>query len=241
MASRFSPPVLYLTDDDDDNETEQNISYGSSLSSINNNNLPRKKRKLTNTNVRVNPSVVNWSKRQRNDHYQPQQITHNSIQYEPEPMVIDISEYNFGNQQSHSFHAFDWTTEQQTSPTPRIYSNPIQTTSRVSIVPRPNVMNVVKHHLDQQDTIPLMPLTHQNDIYVQHAQRKSRNISISATSPPPPPLPLPLPTPTSSFIRPQTQRIQSGKTIRIPYTHSVSLNFFYLLFKLKFVSYPNNG
>jgi hypothetical protein len=241
MVSPFSPPVLYLTDDDDDNEIEQNISYGSSLTSIHNDNLPRKKRKLTNTNVRVNPTIVNWSKRQRNDPYQHQQTTYNSFHHEPEPMVINPDEYNLRNQQSHSFHAFDWTSEPRTAS--RIYSNPIQTNTRMSMIPS-NVMNVVKHHLDQSDTVPLIPLHHhQNDRYLQHPQRKSINISIPATPPPqpppPPPLPLPLPTPTSSIIRPHAQRIQPGKNIRIPITHSVSLNFFNILFKLQFISYEN--
>jgi hypothetical protein len=106
-----------------------------------------------------------------------------------------------------------------------------------------NVMNVVKHHLDQSDTVPLMPLHHQNDRYIHHPQRKSMNISISPTPPPPPvpaPLPLPLPTPTSSLIRPHAQRMQPGKNIRIPMTHSVSLNFFNILLKLQFIMYEND-
>jgi hypothetical protein len=240
MVSPFSPPVLYLTDDDDDNETEQNLPYASSFTSVINDNLPRKKRKYTNADVRINPSLVNWSKRQRNDYYRPPQPTHNSHHHEPETVIISRDKYNLPNQESHSFHAFDWTTEPRTST--RIYSNPIQPTTRVSIAPPPpppNVMNVVKHHLDHSDTVPLIPITHQNDRYLQYPHRKSTNVLISAT-PPPAPLPLPLPTPTSSLVRPQAQRIQPGKNTRIPYTHAVSLNFSNFLFKSEFILYKTS-
>jgi hypothetical protein len=221
MVSSFSPPVLYLSDDDDDNEIEQNIPHAGSFASVTNDHLPRKKRKFTDTNVRINPSIVNWSKRQRNDHYQHQQPIYNSHHHhQSETNVHYPDEYNFADQESHSFHAFDWSSEPRTAT--RIYSNPIQTTSRVSTVPPPTVMNVVKHHLDQSDAIPLMPLSRHSERYFQHAQRKSTHIPISVT----PPLPLPLPTPTSSFVRPHAQHIQPGKNIRIPYTHSVSFNFF---------------
>jgi hypothetical protein len=229
MRSPSSPPVLYLTDDDD-NETEQNISYGSSSKTVINDNLPRKKRKLTNTNVRINQSIVNWSKRQRNDNYQQQPTTSkNLINHEPETIGINPDKYIFEEPESHSFHAFDWSTEKRTPA--RMYSNPIQTPPRVPILPPPNVMNVVKHHLDQSDIGPLIPMTHQNDRYMQQLSRKSISFPISSSSPPI--LPLPLPTPTSSLIRPTAQRIQPGKNIQIPYTHSVSLNFSYLLFKIK--------
>ncbi len=242
MVSSFSPPLLDLTDDDDDDhEIEQNIHYGSSLTPITNENLPRKKRKLTNTNVCINPSIINWSKRQRNDHYQYQPITHNSIHHQPGTIDINPDDYSFGDQQSHSFHAFDWTTDLRAPP--RIYSNPIQTASRVSMVPPlpPNAMNVVKHHLDQSDTVPLISLPPQNDRYMQHSQRKSSNIPIPTI--PPQALPLPLPTPTSSLIRPHAQRLPPGKNIRIPYIHTVSLNFLlffsiYNLFHTKII--PRN-
>lgn len=231
MVSRYSPPVLYLSDDSDDednnnnNTNDQNIRYNSLLTRINNDSLPRKKRKLTDTNVRINPSIVNWSKRQRNDPaYQ-----HYSIHHEPEPFSINPNEYNHHNQQSHSFQAFDWSTEPRGDP--RMYSNPIQTSSsssRLPIIPSSNVMNVVKQHLDQSDTISL---PHQYDRYIQQSQRKSMHIPVSTAVPPP--LSLPLPTPTSSFIRPLAQRIQSGTNNRIAYTHSVSINYFNFLFPAK--------
>jgi hypothetical protein len=91
------------------------------------------------------------------------------------------------------------------------------------VPPPPNAMNVVKHHLDQSDAVLTIPLSHSNDRYVQHPPRKSTNISIPTT--PPSPIPLPLPTPTSSLVRPQAQRIHSGKNVRIPYPHSVSFVF----------------
>jgi hypothetical protein len=191
MVSRFSPPVLYLTDDDDDddNEPEPNMPYVSSYASVVNDNLPRKKRRLSNANVRVNPSVVNWSKRQRNDHYsqQHQQPMYNPIHHPPETIVFNSDAYNFPDPKSHSFHAFDWTSEPQAPP--RTYSNHIQTTSRMAIVPPPpNAMNVVKHHLDQSDAVLTIPLSHSNDRYIQHPPRKSTNIPIPTT--PPSPIPL---------------------------------------------------
>jgi hypothetical protein len=227
MVSPFSPPVLYLTDDDDDNESEPNMPYVSSYSSVVNDNLPGRKRRLPNTNVRTNPSAVNWSKRQRNDHYsqqqQQQQPIYNSIHHTPERMVFNSDAYDFPDPKSHSFHAFDWTSEPRIPP--RTYSNPIQTTSRMAIVPAPTVMNVVKHHLDQSDTVPINPLSHSNGRYVQHSAKKPANISIPGTPPSPSLLPLPLPTPTSSLVRPQAQRIYSEKNVRIPYPHSVSFKF----------------
>ena len=215
MGSPSSPPVLYLTDDDNENEVEQNIMYSGSLSTMNNDHLPRKKRKLTNTNVRVNSSIVNWSKRQRNDNYE---IPQNIINHEREMLVIDSDEYNYEEQRSHSFRAFDWTNEIPTSS--RIHPNSFQPASRVSIVPP---VSIVKHHLDQSRPMPLISMTHQNDRYIQPLPRKSVHIPIN--SPSPSLLPLPLPTLTSTLVRPIAQRAVPGKNIRISYTHSVSLNF----------------
>lgn len=247
MASRYSPPVLYLSDDDDDDHhqvTEHNIPFTSSLTFMNNDNLPRKKRKLIDNNVEINPSVINWSKRQRNDpHYQYQQPTNHSMHHMSEPFLINQDDYNIRDQQSHSFQAFDWTAEPRIDR--RIYSNPIRTPPRLAIIPpslqqQPppphppppsNVMNVVKHHLDHSDTMPMMPLSHQTDRYMQRSQRKSIHMSIPPVSQPTSSssssssLPLPLPSPTSSIVRPQAQRIQPGKTNRISYTHSVSMHF----------------
>ncbi len=230
MGSSSSPPVLYLSDDDDDNDVEQHMPYGHSLSGMMNDNLPRKKRKLTNANVRINPSIVNWSKRQRNDHYhRSHQIPQNLTNHEREVIVLNSNEYNLEEQESHSFHAFDWSSDARTST--RIHQHPIQTLPRVSIIPRPlplpppsNVVNVVKHHLNYSDSVPLMPMSRQNDRYMQQSQRKLINVP-KCTTPPQQPLPLPLPTQTSSIIRPTAQRVQPGKNLRNPFSHSVSLSF----------------
>jgi hypothetical protein len=227
MESPFSPPVLYLTDDDDDdNETEHNMSYDNSLRTVFTDNLTHQKRKFQNTNVCVNPSILNWSKRQRNDNYYQPQIPQHLVNYEPDTEVINPNEYIHRETNPHQFHAFDWTTEAQTPA--RIYPNPIQTTSRASVVPPPNMMNMAKHHLDQSDAISMIPIPHQNERYIQQPQRKLINIPISPASSSP--LPLPLPSPTSSLIRPTAQRVQPGKNIRIPYTHPVSRDFYLLSF-----------
>jgi hypothetical protein len=187
MGSSSSPPLLYLTDDDDDdNETEQNISYGNSFSAMINDNLPRKKRKLTNTNVHINPSIVNWSKRQRNDHYhQPHPTPQNLINHDRDIIVINPNEYHFEEQDPHSFLAFDWSSDARTST--RIHQHPFHTASRMPIVPLlpppSNVMNVVKHHLDHSDAIPLIPSTRQHDRYAQQSQSKLNNIP-RCSSPP---------------------------------------------------------
>ena len=166
-----SPPLLYLTDDDDDdNEIEHNISYENSLSTVYNDIFPHKKRKFTNTNVRVNPSIVNWSKRQRNDDYYQPQTAQNFVNYEPDGEIINPNKYIHRGQNYHSFHAFDWSTDVQTPA--GIYPNPIQTTSRVSFVPPSSIMNAAKRHLDRSDAISLNPMTHQNDRYIQQPQRK---------------------------------------------------------------------
>ncbi|CAF1213810.1 unnamed protein product [Rotaria sordida] len=226
MESPFSPPILYLTDDDDDTQINLNMSYGNSYKTTINENLPHKKRKITNKNVHINPSTINWSKRQRNDnhhHHQQQQqqqrITKTFINQEPETIIIDPDESIQEHHESHSFFAFDWTTETPSST--RTYVHPIQTLSRTSIQPLATAINVTKHHLDPSDTVPLIPRIHQNDRYIQHAQRKTTNIPISSNSSPP--LPLPLPTSTSAFTRPSAQRVQSGKILRVPYSHSVNI------------------
>ncbi|CAF2059941.1 unnamed protein product [Rotaria magnacalcarata] len=222
METPFSPPVLYLTDDDndDDNLTEHHTLYGSSLKNTINENLPHKKRKLTNSNPQMNPSMLHWSKRQRNDNCLPQQqAARNFFGHEPETIVIDPDESIVGTEESHSFIAFDWTND--TRPAPRTYSYPIQPTPRLAIPPQNTVMNISKHHINQSDTHPLMSIIHQNDKYIPSARNKSITFPIPSTSSPP--LPLPLPASTSAFTRPSIQRVPATKTIRVPYTHSTSV------------------
>lgn len=222
MESSYSPPVLYLTDDDndDDNLAEQHLIFNNSLKTTINENLPHKKRKLPNNNAQINPSMIPWSKRQRNDHYlqqQQQQISRNLFNSEPETIVIDPDEPIIEESESHSFVAFDWTNDIRPSaplpaphlpPRPRIFSNPVQPIPRLAI--------------PSQHT-SLMPIIHQNDRYMQSTRNKPV-MSFPIASNSSPPLPLPLPTSTSAFTRPSLPRVQATKTIRIPYTHSVSIN-----------------
>lgn len=220
MLSSFSPPVLCLTDDDDDSITELNVPYTSSYASVANNNLPRKKRRLPETDTRISSSIINWSKRQRNDHCSRESNHYNTVLDKPDTIRYNSDAYPYTDPESHSFHAFDWTTE--TPVLPKNYSNPIQMAPRISLIPPPStVMNVVKHHLDHSDPMPIIPLPHQDDRYAQHSHTQSMNFPPSRS--PSIPISLPLPSPTSSLVRSHTQRHHSTKPPRIStYSHSVS-------------------
>lgn len=217
--SSSSPPILYLVEDDDDDEQNNYFETNTSIpqaSSSNQMNLPRKKRKLSNANVRVNPSVINWSKRQRNGHYQ-ERLSQNIIEsdLDSEPILLDPNEYIIEEPDAQSYRSFDWTIQPRPSaPVPqpppliptRISSNSIPTASRVATS---NVNNVLKRPIDKPDT---------NDKFIQQ-QRKS--ISIPPARPSLALLSLPLPKPTSSLPRPNTQRGRPVKNSRIPTTQSV--------------------
>ncbi|CAF3778570.1 unnamed protein product [Adineta steineri] len=217
MASSYSPPLLYLTDDDDEDETEHHIPHSNSFTSAFSDNFPHKKRKSTNANVRINPTIANWSKRQRHDNYNPMQTSQSFENYEHDrETTINHNDYMYRQPESHSFLAFDWSAEAQTPS--RIYPNPNPLNPRLSsFAPPSNMINVAKRHLDQIDTSSLIPSMHQNDSYIQQPQRKLINIPMSSNSPPP--LTLPLPSPTSSIIRPMAQRVPPRKNIPTSYTH----------------------
>jgi len=231
MNGSSSPPVLYLGDDDDDDDNEQNQYFETNMSvakasSSTDMNSPRKKRKLTNANVRVNQSIVNWSKRQRNDHYQ-QRLSQNFIEpdLDSEPILLDPNEYIIEEPDTQLYRSFDWTIESRPPPPlpliqTKLSSNPIQTISRVSTVTTSNVNNVVKRPVDKPD---LISVTNFNDKFIQ---QKRKPITV------PPPrhstalLPLPLPKPTSSIVRPNVLRGRPVKNSRIPNTQSVRSQFF---------------
>lgn len=221
MVSSFSPPIVYLTDDEDDNPVEFNAPYTSSYASVANDSLPRKKRRLPETDTGISSTIINWSKRQRNDHYSRERepLHYNSAFEKPDSIRFNYDRYHYPEPETHSFHAFDWTTDSQTST--KTYSNSIQTTPRISIASAPStVMNVVKHHLDHSDTLPILPLSHQDDRYAQHSHAQSVNFPSSRS--PSVPISLPLPTPTSSIVRPQAQRPPLAKLTRPSYSHPVS-------------------
>ena len=232
MLSSFSPPILCLTDDEDDNTTELTVPYTNSYASVANDSLPRKKRRLPETDTRISSSIINWSKRQRNDHYARESTHYNSILDKPDTIRFNSDAYHYTEPESHSFHAFDWTSETQLAP--KNYSNSIPMTPRISLIPPPTtVMNVVKHHLDHSDPLPIISLPHQDDRYVQqHSHTQSMNFPPSRS--PSIPISLPLPSPTSSLIRPLAQRQHSTKPPRLPsYSHAVSSKYF-----LIFVLFP---
>ncbi|CAF3953011.1 unnamed protein product [Adineta steineri] len=222
MDSPSSPPVLYLGDDDDDD----NISRASSS---NDRRLPRKKRKLTNTNVHINSSVVNWSKRQRNDYYQQQSSQHCSDS-DSEPILIDPDEYIIEEPDTHSFRSFDWTIQNQPpkSPTPppppvlstKISSNPIQRSSpRVPNTPLTNVNHVGKRPIEKSHTTSVQ---NSNDKNIQQSRKP---ISMPAPRPSLAVLTLPIskpPPPPLSPIRSSTRRGRPVKNSRIPYAQSTS-------------------
>ncbi|CAF3603152.1 unnamed protein product [Adineta steineri] len=221
MDSPSSPPVLYLGDDDDDD----NISRASSS---NDRRLPRKKRKLTNTNVHINTSVANWSKRQRNDYYQ-QQSTQHCSDSDSEPILIDPDEYIIEEPDTHSFRSFDWTIQNQPpkSPTPpppvlstKISSNPIRRLSpRVPNTPLTNVNHVGKRQIEKSHTTSVQ---NSNDKNIQQSRKP---ISMPAPRPSLAVLTLPIskpPPPPLSPIRSSTRRGRPVKNSRIPYAQSTS-------------------
>jgi hypothetical protein len=231
MNASSSPPVLYLgDDDDDDDDNEQNQYFETNMSlnrasSSTDKNLSSQKRKLTNANVRVNPSIVNWSKRQRNDHYQ-QQLSQNFIDsdLDSEPILLDPDEYIIEEPDSQAYRSFDWTIQPRPpSPPPppppppliptKISSNSVQTISRVSTVTPSNVNNIVKRSADKPD-----PITNSNDKFIQQ-QRKS--IPVPLPRPSLALLSLPLPKPPPSVVRPNTQRGRPVKNSRISNIQSV--------------------
>jgi len=229
MNASPSPPVLYLGDDDDDDNNEQNQYFETNMSlnrasSSTDKNLSSQKRKLTNANVRVNPSIVNWSKRQRNDHYQ-QQLSQNFIDsdLDSEPILLDPDEYIIEEPDSQAYRSFDWTIQPRPpSPPPpppliptKISSNSVQTISRVSTVTTSNVNNIVKRSADKPDPISV---TNSNDKFIQQ-QRKS--IPVPLPRPSLALLSLPLPKPPPSVARPNTQRGRPVKNSRIPNIQSV--------------------
>jgi hypothetical protein len=222
MVSSFSPPVLYLSDDDDDNEIEQHIPHAGSFASVTNDHLPRKKRKFTDTNVRINPSIVNWSKRQRNDHYQ-QRVSQNFIDsdLDSEPMLLDPNEYIIEEPDSQLYRSFDWTIQSRPSPSisTKISSNPIQTISRGSNATTSNVNNTLKRPIDKPDAISV---TNAKEKFIQQ-QKKA--IAMPPARPSLALLSLPLPKPTSSLMRSNAQRGRPVKNSRIPTTESVRLSF----------------
>ncbi|UJR31027.1 hypothetical protein I4U23_018536 [Adineta vaga] len=231
-----SPPVLYLDDDDDDDDDDDGVDHIYRASSSNDMRLPRKKRKLTNTNVQINPSVVNWSKRQRNDHFH-RQPSQNMIdaEFDPEPVLLDPEEYIIEEPDTHSFCSFDWTiqTRPPLPPPPppppppllstRIRSSPIQTTAHVSSVPPLNVNYATKRYVDKPDRIPNIN-SHERII---QQPRKPSIVPASASTPPTPRpslsvLTLPLPKPTSSIARPNTRRGRPLKNSRVLHTKDTS-------------------
>ncbi|CAF1104089.1 unnamed protein product [Rotaria sordida] len=232
MNFSSSPPVLYLGDDDDDNNHNKQNSYvetnmslvktSSSSSSSNDMNMSHKKRKLTNTNVRINPSIVNWSKRQRNDHYQ-QQTSRNFIDTDPdpEPILLDPDEYIIEEPDPPTFCSFDWTIQPPPPPLlpTKISSNhPIQTVSRGSTISNSNMNHIVQRSIDKLDN------TNSNHQFIQQQQQQQRKpIAIPVQQQPSLALvSLPLPKPTTSFFRANVQRGRPVKNSRISYTQSTS-------------------
>jgi hypothetical protein len=208
MDRSSSPPILYLGDDDDDEQnhyfqTHMSLSQASSSEM----HLPQKKRKLSNANVCVNTSIVNWSKRQRNDHYQ-QRLSQNS-DLDSELILLDPNEYVIEEPDSQSYRSFDWTIQSQPPITPtKFTSNPIQKVPRVPIA---TPSNATKRPIEKPHAISVSNL---HDKFIPQQKK-------SVTIPSAPFLPLPLPKPTSTFVRPNVQRGRPIKNSRVPHTQPV--------------------
>ncbi|CAF0870042.1 unnamed protein product [Adineta ricciae] len=216
MESPYSPPIVCLTDDDEDNELETHVSTFNSEPFIYEHNHLHRKRKLSDSNARVNSSIVNWSKRPRYDPYHQINLPYNAPKYESATGTLHSNDYLYSGPESNSFSAFDWSSETQPTVS-RAYSNFIHTPSRPSYGSPPPItpMHVTKHILDHSDSTSIIPVIHQQDAYVHPFSRKFKNTLLSSRSPPP----LPLPLPTSTVIRPTAQRIRPGKTILTSYLH----------------------
>ena len=224
MNSSLSPPILYLEDDDEVGQhqsTETSIPFRRDPPSTDM-NIGRKKRKLSNARVRINPTVVNWPKRHRNSHYQ-EQSSQNCIlpDCDPEPIILDPDEYIIEDPDSHAFRSFDWTIQPQstTSLTTKIPSNSIQAIPRISNTSTSNINNVTQCHINKPDRISA---TNSNNRSIQH-QRELR--VASGRQPSSILLPLPVPRLTSSTARPNVLRGRPVKDSRASYTQSVGLKF----------------
>ncbi|CAF0904277.1 unnamed protein product [Adineta ricciae] len=216
MESPYSPPIVCLTDDDDDNELETHVSTFNSEPFIYEYNHFHRKRKLSDANVRVNSSIVNWSKRPRYDPYHQINPPYNATNYESASGTLHSNDYLYSGPESHSFSAFDWSSGTQSTAS-RAYTNFIHTPSRPSYESPPPItpIHVTKHILDHSDSTSLLPVIHQQDGYAHPFPRRFKSTPLSCRSPPP----LPLPLPTSTVIRPTAQRIQPGKAILTSYLH----------------------
>jgi hypothetical protein len=225
MDSPSSPIVLYLGDDNDDNEQNQPFDSNVLLprvSTSNDMNTSRNKRKLTNTNVCVNPSIANWSKRHRNDHNQ-QPSSYNFIDPDPdpEPILLDPDEYVIEELDPQSFRAFDWTIEPKPSQLPSSLlstkkpSNPIPPISKAAIIP---TYNAAKRPVDKPATISAIPNMNQKDNFIQH---QGKAVNIPAPRPSLALLTMHLPKPTASINRQTSQRGRPVKNSRVPYTQTV--------------------
>ena len=170
MKSPLSPTALCLTDDDDDDnndKVDQNISYDSLLTTTLNESSSYAKRKVA-ANFYTNSSRINWSKRLRNDdckqQQQKQRIRQNSVNHAIKTIVIDSDESTFEEEDSHLCTAFD-----RTNITPtltRRHSHTIRTTSRPLFPPSYPMMDIVKHCINQLNTVPMIPVIDPNDTYI---------------------------------------------------------------------------
>ena len=174
MKSPLSPTVLCLTDDDDDDDgddndkVDQNILYDSLLTTTLNESSSYAKRKVAETNFYTNSSRINWSKRLRNDNckqqQQKQRIRQNSVNHAIETIVIDSDESTFEEEDSHLCTAFG-----RTNITPiltRRHSHATRRTSRPLFPPSYPMMDVVKHCINQLNTVPMIPVIDSNDTYI---------------------------------------------------------------------------
>lgn len=236
MDSPSSPIILYLGDDNDDYEDSGNNGnpnrqyshvetslFSTKVSSSTDMNNQYKKRKLTTTtNVRVNPSVVNWSKRQRNNQYQ-QQSPRDFVASSPDsdPIILDPNDYIIEEPDPPQYCSFDWTLQLQPKSTPTMSRTPSSsqsnpTSPRISTIPNSPVRKIVPRSIDRPDNI----LT-KNPIS-RSIQQQRQPIAVPVPQSSQSNVPLHLPKPTASLSRQNIQqRGRPVKNSRIPYTHSV--------------------
>lgn len=224
MNSASSPPVLFLGDDDnDDSNGGGNDRYASrapsSSTTLNHMQLPRKKRKLTDVNVQMEPSIVTWPKRQRPDRY------HLHSEVDLEPILLDPEEYIIEEPDTQSFCSFDWTiqTRPPAPPPPLVAPRPVSFlptriphSDRQTSAVTPSSVSYSSKRPFHKTAHPQATNTHdkfipqpRNPTAVTPPRRSSTTMA------------LPMPKPTASLFKPNVRRGRPTKASRMLYTQSV--------------------
>ena len=221
-----SPPVLYLEDDDDHEQMqypELSRSFIPSVTSTEAMHRSQKKRKFANSNTAPNPSAIYWPKRNRVDPFD-QRLTAYPREpgSEPETIILDPDEYVIEEPDTHSFRAFDWTTEPRRTTAP-IRPKPIFPGTTIVDAPT-STSHLVQYAAERTERLFRASMNTPTD--KNHFQQRKMTAAPMGQPPPPPtPLSLPLPTPASLLVRPPAKRGRPLKSSRISHVSHPVLPF----------------